>query len=69
LLGTEKGVKIMRLLLLSAEMALDGKDITEWSKVRKNALRREISFFSKIGFVKPKNFTKEIHKTAAKKKK
>lgn len=67
LLGTEERVKIMRLFLLNAEMAFDAKDIMERSKVSKSALRREITLLSKIGFVKPKNFTKEIHKTAGKK--
>jgi hypothetical protein len=66
LLGTEDRVKIMRLFLLNAEMAFDAKDIMERSKVGKNALRREITVLSKIGFVKPKNFTKEIHGTRGK---
>lgn len=66
LLGTEERVKIMRLFLLNAEMAFDAQDIRERSKVSKNDLRREITFLSKIGFVKPKNFVKEIHKTSGK---
>ncbi len=66
LLGTEERVKIMRLFLLNAEMAFDASDIRERSKVGKNALRREITLLSKIGFVKPKNFVKEIHKTRGK---
>lgn len=66
LLGTEERVKIMRLFLLNAEMAFDAQDIRDRSKVSKNDLRREITFLSKIGFVKPKNFVKEIHKTSGK---
>jgi hypothetical protein len=69
LLGTEERVKIMRLFLLNPEMSFDVSDITERSKVNKNALRREISLLSKIGFVKPKVFTKETQKTIAKKTK
>jgi hypothetical protein len=66
LLGTEERVKIMRLFLLNAEMAFDASDIRERSKVSKNALRREVTLLCKIGFVKPKNFTKEVHKTKGK---
>lgn len=69
LLGTEERVKIMRLFLLNAEMAFDAGDIMERSKVNKNALRREIALLSRIGFVKPKNFVKEIHKTSGKNQK
>lgn len=67
LLGTEERVKIMRLFLLNAEMSFDAGDIMERSKVSKNALRREVVLLSKIGFVKPKNFVKEIHKASGKK--
>lgn len=69
LLGTEERVKIMRLFLLNAEMAFDASDIMERSKVSKSALRREVTLLSKVGFVKPKNFTKEIHRTSGKKTK
>jgi hypothetical protein len=69
LLGTEERVKIMRLFLLNAEMAFDAKDIMERSKVNKGALRREVTLLSKIGFVKPKNFVKEIHKASGKNQK
>lgn len=69
LLGTEERVKIMRLFLLNAEMTFDAKDITERSKVSKNSLRREMAVLLKIGFVKPKTFTKEIHRASGKKMK
>ncbi|MBI2120094.1 MAG: hypothetical protein HYT94_00540 [Parcubacteria group bacterium] len=69
LLGTEERVKIMRLFLLNPEMAFDASDIMERSKVSKGALRREVTLLSKIGFTKPKNFTKEIHRTSGKKTK
>ncbi len=69
LLGTEERVKIMRLFLLNAEMAFDSGDIMERSKVNKNALRRELALLSKIGFVKPKNFVKEIQKAGEKNQK
>lgn len=67
LLGTEERVKIMRLFLLNAEMAFDASDIMERSKVSKSALRREVTLLSKVGFVKPKNFVKEIHRKSGKK--
>jgi len=60
LLGTEERVKIMRLFLLNAEMCFDTADIMDRSKVSRGDLRREISLLLKIGFVKPKVFTKEI---------
>ncbi len=60
LLGTEERVKIMRLFLLNAEMCFDVSDIMERSKVSRSDLRREISLLLKIGFVKPKIFTKEV---------
>lgn len=60
LLGTEERVKIMRLFLLNAEMCFDVHDIMERSKVSRSDLRREISLLLKIGFVKPKIFTKEV---------
>jgi hypothetical protein len=62
LLCTEDRVKIMRLFLLNAEDCFDARDIMERSKVNKGALRREITLLLKIGFVKPKNFTKEIER-------
>jgi DNA-binding transcriptional ArsR family regulator len=62
LLGTEERVKIMRLFLLNAEMCFDVGDIMERSKVSRGAFRREIAVLLKIGFVKPKMFTKEIEK-------
>jgi len=63
LLGTEERVKIMRLFLLNAEMCFDAHDIMDRSKVNKGALRREIGLLLKIGFVKPRNFTKDIERT------
>jgi hypothetical protein len=62
LLGTEERVKIMRLFLLNGEMCFDAGDIMDRSKVSRGALRREIALLLKIGFVKPKVFTKEIEK-------
>ena len=64
LLGTEERVKIMRLFLLNAEMCFDAGDIMERSKVNKNSLRKEINLLLKIGFIKPKNFTKDIERKA-----
>jgi hypothetical protein len=64
LLGTEERVKIMRLFLLNAETCFDVHDIMERSKVSKGALRKEIGLLLKIGFVRPKNFTKEIERKA-----
>jgi hypothetical protein len=64
LLCTEDRVKIMRLFLLNAEMCFDARDIMDRSKVNKGALRREIGLLLKIGFVKPKNFTKDIERKA-----
>ncbi|MCK9351968.1 MAG: hypothetical protein WCT49_02320 [Candidatus Paceibacterota bacterium] len=64
LLGTEERVKIMRLFLLNPEMCFDAHDIMERSKVNKGELRREIGLLLKIGFVKPKNFTKDIERKA-----
>jgi len=66
LLGTEERVKIMRLFLLNAEMCFDAADIMERSKVSRGDLRREISLLLKIGFVKPKVFTKEIQQKRGK---
>ncbi len=60
LLETEERVKIMRLFLLNAEMCFDSGDIMERSKVSRGSLRKEISLLLKIGFVKPKIFTKDI---------
>ncbi|MCX6739349.1 MAG: hypothetical protein NT098_04880 [Candidatus Parcubacteria bacterium] len=60
LLETEERVKIMRLFLLNAEMCFDAGDIMERSKVSRGSLRKEISLLLKIGFVKPKIFTKDV---------
>jgi len=60
LLGTEERVKIMRLFLLNPDTSFDAADIMDRSKVNKGALRREIALLMKVGFVKPRNFIKEI---------
>lgn len=62
LLETEERVKIMRLFLLNAEMCFDAGDIMERSKVTRSALRKEISLLLKIGFIKPKIFTKDVER-------
>ncbi len=64
LLGSEDRVKMMRLFLLNGETAFDAGDIMERSKVGKSALRREISALTKIGFIKPKNFIKDVQKVS-----
>jgi len=66
LLCTEDRVKIMRLFLLNAETAFDAPTIMDRSKVNKGALRREVGLLMKIGFVKPKNYVKEIPKEGGK---
>ncbi len=62
LLGSEEKVKIMRLFLLNPDTPFDSATICERSKIVPGALRREIGGLVKAGFVRPKNFTKEIER-------
>lgn len=62
LMGSEEKVKIMRLFLLNPETPFDPSSICERSKVTRGALRREIAGLLKIGFVRPRSFTKEFER-------
>lgn len=67
--GSKDRVKIMRLFLFNDETPFDIDDITTRSKVTKTAARKELNMLVKIGFIKPKNFSKEFLKKSRSKKK
>ncbi len=62
LFGSAAKVKIIKLFLFNPEMAFDNSETAERAKVSKAVTRREISNLERIGFIKPKSYTKEIRR-------
>jgi len=65
--GSILRVKIMRLFLFNESTPFDIDDIVNRARVKKPEARKELTMLTKAGFLKKKNFTKKILKTAAKK--
>ncbi|NLE07295.1 MAG: hypothetical protein GX627_01635 [Parcubacteria group bacterium] len=62
LFGSAAKVKIIKLFLFNPDDAFDVAQTAERSKVSIGVARKEISDLEKIGFLKPKTYTKEIKK-------
>ena len=61
LFGSAAKVKIIKLFLFNPDDAFDVAQTAERSKVSIGVARKEISDLEKIGFLKPKTYTKEIN--------
>lgn len=67
--GSASRVKAMRLFLASPETPFDIDDIVERTREKAPALKKEIGQLLKSGFLKKKNFSKEVVVTSRSKKK
>jgi hypothetical protein len=67
LFGGAAKVKIMRLFLLNPDRGYELKDVAVRSRVTGASARREVASLAAMGFVKRKNFTKEIEVGRSKK--
>ncbi|MFA6269587.1 MAG: hypothetical protein WC657_00015 [Candidatus Paceibacterota bacterium] len=62
LFGSAAKVKIIKLFLFNPNSAFDTAQTAERAKVSGPIARREIANLNKIGFLKPKSYTKEIRR-------
>jgi hypothetical protein len=60
LFGSDAKVKIIKLFLFNPEAAYDTMQVSEKAQVSIGSARAEISNLERIGFLKPKSFTKEV---------
>jgi predicted transcriptional regulator len=60
LFGSAAKVKIIKLFLFNPDSAFDNPEAAERAKVSKAVTRREISNLEKIGFIKPRFYSKTI---------
>ncbi len=60
LFGSAAKVKIIKLFLFNPDLAFDNSQVTERAKVSKEAAKKEIDDLEKIGFLRPRAYTKEI---------
>ena len=60
LFGSSAKVKIIKLFLFNPESAFDVAQTAERSKVSVENARKEINNLLGIGFIKPRNYTKEV---------
>jgi hypothetical protein len=60
LFGSAAKVKIIKLFLMNPEVAYDNSQTAERTKVSMGVVRKEISNLEKIGFIKPRFYTKEV---------
>ena len=60
LFGSAAKVKIIKLFLFNPDSAFDNSEAAERAKVSKAVTRREISNLEKIGFIKPRFYSKTI---------
>lgn len=60
LFGSTAKVKIIKLFLFNPDMAFDSSQTSERAKVSRVIARTEIDNLEKIGFLKPKIYTKEV---------
>lgn len=60
LFGSAAKVKIIKLFLFNREAAFDSTQVSERAQVSIGSARMEIGNLERIGFLKPKSFTKEV---------
>ncbi len=58
--GSEPRVKLMRMFLFNKETPYDIDEITKRAKLTKPVARKEINILYKVGFLRKKQYTKEI---------
>jgi hypothetical protein len=62
LFGSAAKVKIIKLFLFNPDSAFDTSEAAERAKVSKTVTRREISNLEKIGFLKPRIYSKQVRR-------
>ncbi len=60
LFGSAAKVKLIKLFLMNPEVAYDNSEAAERAKVSVGLARKEVANLEKIGFIKPRFYTKEI---------
>lgn len=60
LFGSSARIKVMRLFMLNGRSGFENKDIIKRSKISPSSARKELSLLSGAGFIKKRNFTKEV---------
>src|SRR3989344_291117 len=59
LFGSAAKVKIIKLFLFNADSAFDGSDAAMRTQVSKGVARKEINNLAKVGFLRPRIYSKE----------
>jgi hypothetical protein len=60
LFGSAAKVKLIKLFLMNPEVAYDNSEAAERAKVSVGLARKEVANLEKIGFIKPRFYTKEV---------
>lgn len=60
LFGSAAKVKLIKLFLMNPEVAYDNSEAAERAKVSIGLARKEVANLEKIGFIKPRFYTKEV---------
>jgi len=60
LFGNGEKMRVIKLFLFNHDKAFDTAEVAERAKISQGIVRREVSNLEKIGFIRPRSYTKEI---------